>query len=304
MGLSPMGLSPMGLSPMGLSPMGLSWIGLSWMGLSWMEARRGSTGVVATEPQAPVVPLAALDREAQVRLLGGVTLLGTDVDGTLTRGRALDPQVVHQIARLGEAGIEVVPTSGRPAGEVLGLVRYLPGVRRGIAENGQVQVVPDAPVRRLVPAFDREAARAIAVALGATCGMALRVTADDPFRVADLAFERDGATDEAIAALAAVATDEGLFVTWSNVHIHFTRTRPDKGVALLEVAGVEPSAIATIGDAPNDAGLFVAGRFGVTVGTADVLRQIAVMPAMPRFVTAEAASAGFLELAALLLASR
>lgn len=256
-----------------------------------------------TDVDVPI-PLAQLDRSERARIFGGIALLATDVDGTLTRNGALDPEVVHQIARLALAGIEIVPVSGRPAGEVLGLVRYLPGVRRGIAENGQLEVVPDAPVRRLVPAFDREAARASAIALAATRNLALRVTADDPFRVADLAFERDGASDEVIAGLGAAAAAEGLFVTWSNVHIHFTRTQPDKGAALLEVAGVEPGAIATIGDAPNDAGLFVAGRFGATVGTADVLRQRAAMPAMPRYVTGAAESAGFLELAAILLATR
>lgn len=249
-------------------------------------------------------PLGQLDRAERHRIFGGIAVLATDVDGTLTRDRGLDPEVVLQIARLGEAGIEVIPVSGRPGGEVLGLVRYLPGVRRGIAENGQLEVIPDAPVRRLVPAFDREAARALAISVAGSRQRTLRVTADDPFRVADLAFERDGASDEEIAGIATAAAVEGLFVTWSNVHIHFTRTKPDKGVALLEVAGVDASAIVTIGDAPNDAGLFVDGRFGATVGTADVLRQRAAMPAMPRYVTAGVESAGFLELAALLLATR
>ena len=83
-----------------------------------------------------------------------------------------------------------------------------------------------------------------------------------------------------------------------------TPAEPDKGAAVLVAAGIDGAAIATIGDAPNDAGLFVAGRFGATVGTADVLRQRAVMPAMPELVTRGVESAGFLELAALLVATR
>ncbi|MBK6917481.1 MAG: HAD family phosphatase [Deltaproteobacteria bacterium] len=249
-------------------------------------------------------PLRSLDADARRRILGGVTLLATDVDGTLTKGDGLDPEVVAAIARLVQAGIEVMPVSGRPSGEVLGLVRYLPGVRRGIAENGMVEIVPDTPPVLLVPAVDRDRLRAQALDLGRASGLTLRSTADDPFRVVDVAFEREHREAEVLAELAARVADAGLFATWSSVHVHVTHVRPDKGAALLRAAGVPGAAIATIGDAPNDAGLFVAGRFGVTVGTADVLRQAAFMPAMPRWVCAQAESAGFLELAGALLAAR
>lgn len=253
--------------------------------------------------------MVGLSASERTQRFAGVRLLATDVDGTLTKSHAhvslgLDPEVVAQIARLCALGIEVVPVSGRPAGEVLGLVRYLPGVRRGIAENGQVEVVPDHPVRWLGPPTDRPAIRTVALEIGEAAGLTLRVTADDPFRVGDVAFERDRATDETLAALVPAVRARGLFITWSNVHIHFTPSAPDKGAALLSAAGVPGAQIVTIGDAPNDAGLFVAGRFGTTVGTADVLRQRAVMPAMPELVTTGAESAGFLELAAALIAAR
>lgn len=254
----------------------------------------------AVEPTA----LADLSDPERVRYFGAIRMLATDVDGTLTKAGALDPEVVVQIARLAGLGIEVVPVSGRPAGEVLGLVRYLPGVRRGIAENGQVEVVPDLPVRWLGAPTDRPAVRALALEIGSAAGLALRVTADDPFRVGDVAFERDGATDATLAALVPATRARGLFITWSNVHVHFTPAAPDKGAAVLVAAGIDGALIATIGDAPNDAGLFVAGRFAATVGTADVLRQRAVMPAMPELVTTGVESAGFLELAAVLVALR
>lgn len=251
-------------------------------------------------PDRGPLPLRSLEPAAAA----AVRLVATDVDGTLTHGSGLDPQVVAAIAALVDAGVEVMPVSGRPSGEVLGLARYLPGVRRGIAENGMVEVVPDQPPRLLVPAVDRAALRELAQQVARAAGLALAVTADDPFRVVDVAFEREHRDDEVLAALARAAATQGLFVTWSSVHVHFTRQQPDKGAALLRAAGVPGEAIATIGDAPNDAGLFVAGRFGVTVGTADVLRQRAFMPAMPAYVTAAAESAGFLELARAILAAR
>ena len=65
---------------------------------------------------------------SRLRLAKKPALVATDVDGTLTRVGKLDPAVLTAIVRLVEAGIAVVPVSGRPAGEVAGLVRYLPGV--------------------------------------------------------------------------------------------------------------------------------------------------------------------------------
>lgn len=265
-------------------------------------------------PWAPI-PLATLDPAARVARAGAIRLVATDVDGTLTREGALAAEVVAAIARLAAAGIEVMPVSGRSSGEVLGLVRYLPGVRRGIAENGFVEVIPESPLRSLVALpddspyardanVDRARVRAAAVQVAARLGLPLQPTPDDVFRIADVAFERAGRTDDELAALAAALQREALHVTWSNVHVHVTPVAPDKGRAVLAAAGLDPLAIVTIGDAPNDAGLFVAGRFGLTVGTADVPRQAAVMPHLPEFVTARPEAEAFLELAACLLAAR
>jgi hydroxymethylpyrimidine pyrophosphatase-like HAD family hydrolase len=248
--------------------------------------------------------LSELGADECERRFAGVRLLATDVDGTLTLGAKLSAAVVDAIARLGAAGIEVMPVSGRPAGEVQGLVRYLPGVRRGIAENGLLEIVPDHPPRWLAARSDRAKLRTLALELSAALGLGLQPTADDPFRLGDVAFEREQRSDVVLAELAARAAERGAFVTWSNVHVHFGDVPPDKGVGLLEAAGCEPAAIVTIGDAPNDAGLFVAGRFGTTVGTADVLRHAAAMAALPELVTAAAESHGFLELAARLLSLR
>ena len=91
-----------------------------------------------SDPSVLIV-LSRLDPGERARRLAPVRVVATDVDGTLTRDGALDPEVVRVIAALAEAGLVVVPVSGRPAGEVLGLCRYLPGVQRAIAEKSQQQ---------------------------------------------------------------------------------------------------------------------------------------------------------------------
>jgi hypothetical protein len=71
---------------------------------------------------------------------------------------------------------------------------------------------------------------------------------------------------------------------------------------LLAKRGIDPLSVVTVGDAPNDGGLFEPDRFGLTVGTADVLAQREWFSAMPQFATAAREVDGFLALARALLA--
>ncbi len=234
-------------------------------------------------------------------------LIATDVDGTLTRAGALCSEVLVAIRELVDAGFEVLPVSGRPAGEVLGLCRYLPGVRRGLAENGLLEIVPDRAPRWLRTPTDKSRLRAVGDLLNAEHGAELELVGDDFCRLGDVAFERAGRGEPELLRLRAAATAAGVHLTWSNVHVHLAEAIPDKGAALLQLAsesGIDPRTIVTIGDAPNDAGLFVAGRFGLTVGTADVGRQRDYFPSLPQAMTEKAEASGFLELAAALLRAR
>lgn len=236
-----------------------------------------------------------------------IRLVATDVDGTLTTAGVLTAEVVSLIAELADAGVEVAPVSGRAAGEVLGLVRYLPGVRRGIAENGQVLVEPDRALTWLATPSDRQAIERDARRIAADLGEVLERAPDAFCRVGDVAFERTGRADAAIARLASAAATQGLHVVWSSVHVHFSTSAPDKGAALarvLDLAGPPRSSVLTMGDAPNDAGLFVAGRFGVSAGTQDVLAHGEHLAARPDYVCAEREGSAFARVARALLAAR
>lgn len=259
---------------------------------------------VTTDPPV-LVPLASLSAAERLALLAPIRVVATDVDGTLTRDGALDPAVVRVISALVEAGTEVVPISGRPTGEVLGLARYLPGVARGIAENGLLEVVPDHEPRWLAEPTSPSALRAVGERLNAEHDAGLRLAPDHAFRLGDVAYERDGRDVPELQRLERAAAALGVCLCWSSVHVHLTPRPPDKGAGLLRFAadhGIEPAMILTIGDAPNDQGLFVSGRFGVTVGTADVPGQREAFGALPAYVTAERESAGFCEVAEALLA--
>lgn len=252
---------------------------------------------------ASFLPLSALPLEQARR----VTLIASDVDGTLTREGELDPQVLSTIARLASEGIDLWPVSGRPAGEVLGLCRYLPGVRRGIAENGLLEIRPDHAPRWIGEPTDLARLRAVGEILNTRHDAQLRLAGDAFCRLGDVAFERDGRLEPELRRLRKLAEAEGVHLVWSNVHVHLAEAIPDKGaglLALLAEQGLSPDCVATIGDAPNDAGLFVADRFALTVGTADVREHAADFGALPEYICAEREADAFLAFAAALLKSR
>lgn len=267
----------------------------------------GPPGPPSGSPSGPPGSPTLLSRLAAVEDLGHITVVATDVDGTLTRAGKLDPAALAAIWRLMTAGVMVVPVSGRPAGEVQGLVRYMPGVVRGLAENGLVEIVPDEAPRWLNTPTDKPRLRAVGVRLNEEFAAGLRLTGDDYCRLGDVAYEREGRDETELLRLRGHAQALGVHLVWSNVHVHLAEAVPDKGVAVLQLLrelAIEPGRAATIGDAPNDAGLFIAGRFGLTVGTADVMPQLAYFPEAPRAVTAGREGAGFVELAEALLAAR
>ncbi|HGG57455.1 MAG TPA: hypothetical protein ENK31_06630, partial [Nannocystis exedens] len=146
-------------------------------------------------PIDPLIPLCELldpARSGAWPAWGEIALVATDVDGTLTRDGALCSEVLVAIRELAQAGVEVLPVSGRPAGEVLGLCRYLPGVRRGLAENGLLEIVPDRAPRWLGTPTEKSHLRAVGDLLNAEQGAKLELVGDDFCRLGDVAFERAG----------------------------------------------------------------------------------------------------------------
>ena len=243
--------------------------------------------------------------EAPAALLAGIQLLVTDVDGSLTLDHEIPAAVVQAIADLTANGVEVLPATGRPAAEVHALARYLPGVRRGIAENGAVLVVPEEGFELLWPQPDRQ--RLVRLGRELAGGDSPLVLTGDHFgRLVDVAFRRSGRQEATLLAMRERAEAAGVQVIWSTVHVHLSEVAPDKGEAVLELArreGLAGAAIATVGDSPNDAGLWRPGRFGMTVGLAAQPAGLGTIPWQPEWL-APAGAEGWLVLAGRLLAAR
>lgn len=232
-----------------------------------------------------------------------IRMLATDIDGTMTHGGRIPLRVLQAWQDAADAGLRVLLVTGRSAGEALGLARYLPHATWAVAENGARLLIPDQPPELLVPPRPTEHLQQVARQIAGA--KPLRPTADAFARQGDLAFERDGRTDHEVLQLRTRAAAEGVQLIWSSVHIHLSVHRPDKGLAVLEVAKrweVPATAIATIGDSHNDEGLWVPGRFGVTVGTAETAKL--VLTQEPEWRTDAAGGDGWVEFVRVWLAAR
>jgi hypothetical protein len=254
-------------------------------------------------PGPSLAPLASAARER----LTAIELIASDVDGTLTQAGKLGAVLLDAIARLHAVDVGLVPISGRPSGEVLGLCRYLPHVEFGVAENGLLEIVADRAPRWLGEPTDVARLLAVGEHLNRDHGARLHRTGDGFCRLGDVAYERESREERELLRLRELAEAEGVFLIWSNVHIHLAERRPDKGAGLLLALhgrGLDPRRVATVGDAPNDGGLFVADRFGLTFGTADVIAQREWFEALPEFVAAQREVFGFVELVDAVVAAK
>ena len=241
--------------------------------------------------------------------LASIRMLATDVDGTVTRDGSIGADVIEAMTALIASGVEILPVSGRPAGEMLGLTRYLPGVKRCLAENGLLEIQADCAPRWLGKPTDLDRLKAIADELQQGLEDPLRPAPDAFCRLGDLAFERDSREVKAMLPMRTFVESRGAYLVWSNVHIHIAEAIPDKGSALRQLLRessghrYDDSEVLTMGDAPNDAGLFAAG-FGLSVGTLDIEAQAPVFSVLPDCLSDFREADAFLEVARALLKVR
>jgi hypothetical protein len=223
--------------------------------------------------------------------------------------------------RLAEAGLKVVPITGRPAGWCDHIARMWP-VEGVVGENGAFWFRHDAQARRLVRRFlvddaTRRANRARLEALAARIlaevpGCAL--ASDQLYREADLAIDFcEDVTplpDREVARIVGLFEAAGCTAKVSSIHVNgwfgaydkLTMTR----IFLAEALGIDldadPCRFVFVGDSPNDQPMF--GFFPASVGVANLRRFLPGLASPPRWLTAAEGGHGFAELARLLLEAR
>jgi hypothetical protein len=262
-------------------------------------------------------PLAEFPLAARKAIRGVLT----DIDDTLTDEGRLPALAYTALERLREAGLLVIPVTGRPAGWCDHIARMWP-VDGVVGENGAFWFRRDLRAGRLVKRYvmgDEE--RALRRArLGAIAERVLRevpgcaIASDQPYREADLAI--DFREDVAALSLAevqrivAIMESEGLTAKASSIHVNGWFGGYDKlstsRLLMREEFAVDldaaRDAFVFAGDSPNDQPMF--GFFPNAVGVANVRDMEELMTQLPAWVTPSRGSRGFAELADALLAAR
>jgi len=242
----------------------------------------------------------------------------TDIDDTLTTDGRLTAEAYAALQRLHDAGLLVIPITGRPAGWCDHIARMWP-VAGVVGENGALWMRHDHAHRRLERRFvvDEATMAANRARLAAIGERILRevpgcaLASDQAYRVADLAIDfcEDVAPLERtdVDRIVALMEEEGMTAKVSSIHVNgwfgrydklsMTRTLLRDAFAIDLDAGKDAFVFA--GDSPNDAPMFA--FFPRSVGVANVRAQIDRIATPPAFVTDAAGGAGFAELARHLL---
>jgi HAD superfamily hydrolase (TIGR01484 family) len=249
----------------------------------------------------------------------GIEGLFTDLDDTLTTDGQLSVEAFSALTALAEAGIRVVPVTGRSAGWCDLIVRLWP-VAAVIGETGAFCMIRDGGRVRTLMMQSEDAQCATSTHRDRIARRVLeevpdaRLAGDQPFRLVDLAIDIAEAIPRLpqaqVARIVAILREEAMQAQPSSIHVNGWFGEFDKGSSavrlLTEHWGMTSEAAAKrwacVGDAPNDASLFA--NFELSVGVANVARHLASMACPPRYVTEKAYGAGFAELARHLLGSR
>jgi HAD superfamily hydrolase (TIGR01484 family) len=259
--------------------------------------------------------------ELPAAIAASVHTVLTDIDDTLTTLGRLTAAAYAALESLQRAGIRVIPVTGRPAGWCDQIARLWP-VEGVVGENGAFYMWHDEAARKLRVRHVLDAARRAADAqrkadvrdsiLRKVPGCA--VASDQFCRLYDLAIDfcedvpplADAAVDRIVALMQEAGMTakvssihvNGWFGDWNKLDMARTMLAERHGIDL----DAERDRIVFAGDSPNDEPMFA--FFPNAVGVANVLDAAHRIKALPAWVTPSRASAGFVELAQVLLAAR
>jgi HAD superfamily hydrolase (TIGR01484 family) len=267
----------------------------------------------AAPAPARLQALAHVPRAAWLPLRGVLT----DIDDTLTRDGAIEPEALAALQALQAAGCPVIAITGRPAGWSEPFVQAWP-VAAIVAENGGVLLrraagggvqreftTNEATRAQRHAALQACAAEVLARVHGAT------LARDSAGRLTDIAIDHSEFVhlgDSQVAQVVAVMRAHGLNATVSSIHVngwlgeHTKWTGAQWAVRACLGRELAPQDWAYVGDSTNDQLMFEHLPF--SVGVANIARFVARLATLPAYVTRAERGRGFAELAAALLATR
>ncbi|MCL2092659.1 MAG: HAD-IIB family hydrolase [Treponema sp.] len=248
-----------------------------------------------------------------------------DIDDTLTLEGKLLASAYNALWKLKEAGLKVIPVTGRPAGWCDLIAREWP-VDGVLGENGALAFWEEPnPVPGKLPIlktdYHNQAVRNDHPVLEQVKKRAfeeipdLRVAKDQFARLFDLALdfaEEDPVLPlETAERIKAIAQEEGAVAKVSSIHVNIWMGHYDK-LSMAETflskrfdwkPGPQGDLeVVFVGDSPNDEPMFK--RFPLACGVANVHRYGDLIKHKPAFVASRECGEGFAEIAEILLEKR
>jgi HAD superfamily hydrolase (TIGR01484 family) len=261
----------------------------------------------------------------------GVKYILMDIDDTLTREGKLLASAYTSLWKLKEAGLKVIPVTGRPAGWCDLIAREWPvdgvvgengalafweepqaNTAVGSRDSGRLPVLkaeyhPNA-IRNDHPVLAKIKERSLAEF------PLLRVAKDQFARLYDLAL--DFAEEDPILPLSAaqriqdIAVEEGAQAKVSSIHVNIWMGTYDK-LSMAErflscrfgwQSGAGDREVVIAGDSPNDEPMFA--RFPLACAVANVRKYESLIKNLPAFVASKECGDGFAEIAETILKRR
>lgn len=251
-------------------------------------------------------------------LLARITGVLTDIDDTLTRDGAIEPEALAALGRLREAGVPVIAITGRPMGWSEPFARNWP-IDAIVAENGAVALFMDAGVLQTEYAQDEALRAHNATRLAEVARRVLRevpgatLARDSAGRVTDIAVDHAEfaqLSSAQVDAVVAIMRAEGMNATVSSIHVNGWFGEHDKRSGARWIVQrllgrdveAERERWLYVGDSTNDQAMFE--HYPCSVGVANLMHFAAQLHTWPAWLTGAERGRGFAEMADRLLRAR
>ncbi len=242
----------------------------------------------------------------------------TDIDDTLTLDGKLPAVAYTAMERLQQAGIKVIPITGRPAGWCDHIARMWP-IEGLVGENGAFYFYYDKKSRKMIRRYwrnenQRQADRLQLLQLEEQILREVpgcRISVDQPYREADLAI--DFCEDvkplpmTAVKRIVSIFESAGAVAKISSIHVNGWFGDYDKLAMTkklfeelfhIDLESQKENVIFS-GDSPNDAPMFA--FFTNSIGVANILDFEDELQHKPNWVTKRKGGYGFAEMVDILL---
>ena len=247
-----------------------------------------------------------------------ITYLLTDIDDTITNEGKIPACAFQAIEDLDNAGIKVIPITGRPSGWCDHIARMWP-VKAVVGENGAFYFVYDDHKKKMIRRYfktaqerrqDKKKLEVIKQEILKSIPGCV-VSADQPYREADLAidFAEDvpPLSQEKIDRIVTLFEQNGATAKVSSIHVNGWFGSYDKlsmtKILFREVLKTDLDSIKKniifIGDSPNDEPMFE--YFPNAVGVANVLEFKDRLSFKPAWITEGKGGIGFAQMAEILI---